>query len=72
MVAKISKGVTGSSDALDGGGVTGGNRSETGAGLLERETGVRTSVQMSGDGVVLRAEMRSLVALLTEDRPDKY
>jgi hypothetical protein len=42
------------------------------AGLFERETGVRTSVQMSGDGVVLRAEMRSLEALLTEDKPDKY
>jgi hypothetical protein len=52
--------------------VTGGNKSETGAGLLESETGVRTSVQMSGDGVVLRAKMRSLVAMLVEERPDKY
>ena len=72
VVAKISKGVTGGSDVLEGGGVTGGNKSETAAGLLETETGVRTSVQMSGDGVVLRAEMRLLEAPLTEDRPDKY
>jgi hypothetical protein len=72
VVAKISKGVTGGSDALDRGGVIGGNKNETAAGLFEREMGVRTSVQMSGDGVVLRAEMRSLEAPLTEDRPDKY
>ena len=72
MVAKISKGVTGGSDALDGGGVVGGKRADTCTGLLERETGVRTSVQMSGDGVVLRAETRSLVTPLNEDKPDKY
>jgi hypothetical protein len=45
VLAKISKGVTGGSDTLDGGGVIGGNKSETAAGLLERETGVSTSVQ---------------------------
>jgi hypothetical protein len=72
VLAKISKGVTGGSDALDEGGVIGGNKSETAAGLLERETGVSTSVQISGDRVVLRAERRSLVAPLTEERPDKY
>ena len=72
VVAKISKGVTGGSDALDGGGVVGGKRADTCTGLLEIETGVRASVQMSGDGVVLRAEMRSLAAPLAEDRPDKY
>jgi hypothetical protein len=72
VVAKISKGVTGGLDALDGGGVIGGKRADTCAGLLERETGVRTSVQISEDGVVLRAERRSLEAPLTEDKPDKY
>ena len=72
MVARISKGVTGGSDALDGGGIVGGKRADTCTGLLEVETGVRTSVQMSGDGVVLRAKIMSLVAPLTEDRPDKY
>ena len=63
---------SGGSDALDGGGVVGGKRADTCTGLLEIEMGVRTSVQMSGDRVVLRAEMRSLAALLTDDRPDKY
>jgi hypothetical protein len=72
VLARISKGVTGGSDALDGGGVIGGNKNKTAAGLLERETGVSTSVQISGDGVVLRPERRSLVAPLTEERPDKY
>jgi hypothetical protein len=72
VVARISKGVTGGSDVLDGGGVAGGNRRDDATGLLEMETGVKTSVQISGDGVVLRAERRSLVALLTEERPDKY
>jgi hypothetical protein len=81
VFARISKGVTGGSDALDGGGVIGGNKSEAAAGLLERETGVGpppmemrvySSNSVRGDGVVLRAEARSLVAPLTEERPDKY
>ena len=70
VVAKISKGVTGGSDILDGGGVDGGKRADAGGGVLPMETGVRTSVQIRGDGVVLIAEMRS--ALLAEERPDKY
>jgi hypothetical protein len=70
-VAKTSKGVTGGSDALDGGGIEGGNRADTGAGLLVLETGVRISVHRRGDEKVLGAEETSLTALLAEERPDK-
>ena len=70
VVAKISKGVTGGSDVLDGGGVEGGKRADAGGGVLPMETGVRTSVQIRGDGEVLIAEMSS--ALLAEERPDRY
>ena len=70
VVAKISKGVTGGSDVLDGGGVEGGNKADAGGGVLPMETGVRTSVQIRGDGEVLSAEMSS--ALLAEERPDRY
>ena len=72
MVAKISKGVTGGSDILDGGGGEGGKRADTGIGLPPMGTRVRSSIQMRGDGVVLRAETRSSVALVAEERLDKY
>ena len=72
MVAKISKGVTGGSDVLDGGGVAGGNKADAGIGLPPMGTRVRSSIQMRGDGVVLRAETRSSVALLAEERLDKH
>ena len=72
MVAKISKGVTGGTDVLDGGGVEGGKRADAGIGLPPMGMRVRSSIQMRGDGVVLRAETRSSVASLAEERPDKY
>ena len=72
MVAKISKGVTGGSDVLDGGGVAGGNKADAGIGLPPMGMRVRSSIQTRGDGGVLRAEARSLVASLAEERPDKY
>ena len=65
-----SKGVTGGLDVLDGGGVEGGKRADAGGGVLPMETGVRTSVQISGDGEVLSAEISS--ALPAEERPDRY
>ena len=72
VVAKISNCVTGGLDVLDRGGVGGGKRADTAARLLVMEMGVKTSVQMSGDGVVLRAETRLSTVLPTEERPDKY
>ena len=72
MVARISKGVTGGTDDLDGGGVTGEKRADAGIGLPPMGMRVYSSAQERGDGVVLRAEARSSVALLTEERPDKY
>ena len=59
VAARISKGVTGGSDILDRGGVEGGKRADAGGGVLPMETGVRTSVQISGDGEVLSAEISS-------------
>ena len=70
VVARISKGVTGGLDVLDGGGIEGGKRADAGGGVLPMETGVRTSVQISGDGEVLSTEISS--ALLAEKRPDRY
>ena len=72
VVAKISKGVTRGSDILDGGGVEGGKRADAGIGLPLMGMRVRSSIQMRGNGVVLRAETRSSVVLLAEERLDKY
>jgi hypothetical protein len=73
VCAKISKGVIGASDARDRGGATGGNRAETGAGLLPEDVGVKMVVHMNGDRVVLRAETRlSTALLLAEEMPERY
>jgi hypothetical protein len=72
VLAKISKGVTGCLDALDGGGVRGGKRADVGVGPPPMEMRVNSSLTMRGDGVVLRAELKSLEIPLAEDRPDKY
>jgi hypothetical protein len=73
VCASISKGVTGVSEARDGGGATGGNRAETGAGLFLEDIGVKTVVHVKGDGVVLRAETRlSTALLLAEEMPERY
>ena len=69
VVARISKGVTGVADVLDGG-VEGGKRVDTGGGVLPMETGVRISVQMSGDKVVVNAKASSPV--LGKESSDKY
>ena len=70
VVARISKGETGVADVQDGGGVEGGKGVDTGGGVLPMETGVRISVQMSGDEVVVNAEASSPV--LGEESSDKY
>jgi hypothetical protein len=72
VLARISKGVTGNLDALDGGGVRGGKRADVGVGPPPMDMRVNSSLTMRGDGVVLRAETRLSVVWLAEERPDKY
>jgi hypothetical protein len=71
VVARISKGMTGDSVVLDGGGATRGKRADTGVGPPPIAMRVNSSNSVRGDGAVLRAEARSSV-LLAEERPDKY